>query len=291
MNLGIQLGRQTGYLGTMIGVLLTLAMPAQAQFKLDIEGVAEGAFPKLEVIAPPPKNKNQQGQQVFVANQNINAWLFQRHGNEAQAREFLKQQLNLAIDTIDRDVELTDEQREKLRLAGAGDVSLFFAEVEKIRDEFDGNAMNDPNQFNNVWQRIQPLQQRMRSSLYGPNSIFARVSDGMLEEAQRSRLSEVEQKRLRFHFETHLKNTISQAHRTRPFRTTQRQRIMKLLQDVEMPNRGTRQMTQQYALYSLSKVRSELSEIVSKEQMKALNPLLRRGERMERTLRNEGYIQ
>ena len=272
-------------------VFLALVLPARAQFKLDIEGVADSAFPKLEVIAPPPQQDNQRGNAVFAANQNINAWLFQRHGNEKRAREFLDQQLTLAIFSIDRDVKLNEEQREKLKLAGAGDIALFFAEVEKIRDEFDDQAMNDGNQINNVWRRIQPLQQRMRASLFGANSVFARVSDGMLEKGQREKLREVEQQRLRFHFETYLKNTISQAQRTRPLRADQRREIMELLQDVELPSRGTRQLTQQYAQYSLAKIRKELSVILNKEQMKALDPQLRQGARMERTLRKEGYIQ
>ena len=278
-------------LGATLALLLMFVVPAQAQFKLDIEGVAQGAFPELEVVAAPPQNNNQLGQRVFAANQNINAWLFQRHGNEKQARAFLNQQLSLAIDTVDRDVELNEEQQEKLKLAGAGDVALFFAEVEKVRAEFDGEAMNDPNQFNNVWQRVQPLQQRMRASLFGAGSIFARVADGMLGDSQREKLRKVEQKRLRFHFETHLKNTISKAQRTRPLRANQRQEIMELLQDVELPSRGTRQMTLQYAQYSLSKIRPALTEILGKEQLKALDPVLRRGARMERNLRKEGYIQ
>lgn len=273
-------------------LLLLVQVPALAQFRLDIEGVAAEAFPNTEAIATPPEHINQLGgQRMIMVDQNINAWIFQSHGDEARTRKFLDQQLSLAIDGIDSDVDLTTEQREKLELAGDGDVSMFFAEVEKIREEFDDQAMNDGNQLNVVWQRVQPLQQRMRTSLFGSSSVFAKVSDGMLDESQREKLHEIERKRLRFHFVAHLKNTISQAQRTRPFRADQRQAIMDLMQDVAMPSRGTRQMTQNYALYSLWQKRSELASILNKEQMKAIGQLLRRGERMAEPLREEGYIQ
>lgn len=259
----------------------------QAQFRLDIEDVAETIVPIAE--ATPPK-REELDRRVVMVNENINGLLFHRHSNEGQARRSLARQLSLAIDAIDRDVGLTEDQRRKLQLAGAGDVSIFFAEVEKLRDEFGEKMLQNPNGINNIWQDIQPLRQRLQNSLFGPGSIFAKVAEGLFDELQLNKLQKVEQQRLRFFFETHLKRTICQLERRQPMHAKQRREVMKLLEEVEMPSRGTRQMTNNYVSYSLWKLRPQLSEILNGRQLAALDPLVRHGVDMEKTLREAGYL-
>lgn len=275
-------------------VLISIGVghPLHAQFRLNIQDVADDAFPAAPVVAPVPERNLGQRRAVFNVDQNIDAWLFQRHRTEAAARTYLRKQLTLAIESITRNAQLEDGQKQKLELAGEGDISQFFAEVETIRAEFSDDQlnMNNGNDINKVFQRIQPLQQRMQITLFGPGSIFARVSKGILEESQQSELEKAERKRLKFYFDASLKNAISKAERTTPLRTAQRKRIIELVSESEPPLKAGRQLSN-FALYRLAEIKPQLDEILEKHQLKAMEQLLAQGARMERLLRREGYLK
>ena len=147
--------RHSGRWNVLVGVCLAAAIPStmQAQFQLDIKQVADSAFPHVAEDDEPPQLGFVQIRGGIDIARNIDRWMFGNHRTEAKARENFENQLKLAIESIDRDCKLTVEQKEKLRLAGAGDITLYFAEIDKIRAEFDGAAQH-PNEVNRLLQRL-----------------------------------------------------------------------------------------------------------------------------------------
>jgi hypothetical protein len=281
--------RFSGRWKILVGVCLATAFPSTmpAQFQLDIKQVADSAFPHVAEDDEPPQLGLVQIRGGIDIARNIDRWMFGKNRTEAKAREDFEKQLKLAIESIDRACKLTVGQKEKLRLAGAGDITLYFAEVDNIRAEFDGAAQH-PNEVNRLLQRIQPLQQRMHS-LFGPGSILKRVSDQVLEQSQRSRLEKAEAERLRFSFDAALKTMITKVERARPLSAAQREELMKLLKDAEGPKVHGRYM-QHFVMYSLAKMQPQLRRILDKQQLAAMDSLFRQGLQMERMLKQQGYI-
>ncbi len=263
-----------------------------AQFRFNIHEVADQAFPETKTVTIPPKANQRRQPAGFNVNQNIDAWLFQLHRTESGTRSHLQKQLALAIDQIGRNVELGEEQKQKLELAGSGDVAKFFDQVEEIRAEFSDDKlnMNNGNDINKVFQRIQPLQQQLQVSLFGDGSIFASVSKGILDESQQSKLNEAEMERVRFHFDASLKNAIAKVERTSPLRKSQRERILELALAAEPPLKSGRRLSS-FALYRLAKMKPQLEDILEKSQLAAMEPLLAQGARLEGMLRREGYLK
>lgn len=268
--------------------LICLSTPAFAQFQLDIEEVADAAFPVEPEETPPPRNQQIRGGFNFKAN--MDQWMFQPHGSEAGARKAHRAQLNLAIEMTERDCELTADQKEKLELAGEGDLARYFAEFDKIRAEF-ADAEENQADLNRLMQRIQPFQQRSQTSLYGPDSIYRAVSDQVLDRSQLQKLRKAEAERLKYYFGAALKTSIARAERASPLKAEQRKKILALAGDLEPPRVNNQRYMRYYVMYRLSKKKDELENILSKKQFAAMNSLLQQGKGMERNLKRVGMIE
>ncbi len=95
-------------------------------------------------------------QQANNLNQ-VDQWVFGRLGGSAGAHGKIDFSLLLCIQDLDRTCGLTEAQKNKLRLAGRGDIKRFFDRVEAVKQKFP-QAQNDPNLNMNIWREIQPLQ-------------------------------------------------------------------------------------------------------------------------------------
>ena len=277
---------------------VALATPANevlAQFRLDINKLADGVVTEGETIQLPafePARVN--GVRVLRArgvkiNQNIERWMFREHGTEEATRERLHERLNLAIKSIDENTELTFEQKERLRLAGMGDIALYVAEYDKLRAEY-GNQQ-DPNAINGLLKRIQPLQKKLQVTLFGPGSIFSRVANRILEGEQKTKLEKADEQRLRYYYRALLKSTVSKTERVEPLKAIQREQIMELMDEMPLPVRADRKMAYWFAMYSFAKAKPKLQEILNDRQLAAMQPLMDRGAGMEPALRRAGYLE
>ena len=263
------------------------------QFHLDIEAVADSAFPAEEEAETPQKrNRVIRGRGInFKAN--MEQWMFQPHGSESKARSVHRTQLNLAMDMTERDVNLTQEQKEKLRLAGEGDIARYFAQFDKIRAEFadvDENADGN-DALNRLMRRIQPFRQQAQASIFSTGSLFKAVSDKVLDPDQRTKLRKAEEERLKYYFGAALKTSIAKAERASPLKTAQRNKILAIANEMEPPLANNRRYMKFYAMYRLAQKKGELKEILNAKQFAAMSTLLQQGDRMERTLKSAGMIE
>ena len=77
-----------------------------------------------------------QGVQPVWTDEMFDQWVFQQSRNVAEARRRLDCMLALRIEEVDRAAQLTDAQKQKLRLAGKGDMKRFFARYETVKKKF-----------------------------------------------------------------------------------------------------------------------------------------------------------
>jgi hypothetical protein len=128
----------------------------------------------------------------------MDQWVFGRLGGSAGAHAKLDSALLLRIEAVDRVCRITEVQKNKLRLAGRGDIKRFFDKVEALKRKFQ-QGQNDPNA--NIWQEIQPLTIELNAGLFGDDSIYAKTIGRTLspEQAARFQRQESERAAVRYH--------------------------------------------------------------------------------------------
>ena len=121
----------------VLSSLLSASPSVYAQFHLDVDQLVAA----IELPEPEPVVNNGQNL-AWGMNQNIDAWIFNRHQTAAKARRYLENQLDAQVAAMNGVAELTHEQRQHILLAGTGDIARFFSQVDVIRDEFKGQQAN-----------------------------------------------------------------------------------------------------------------------------------------------------
>src|SRR5262245_35814618 len=130
--------------------------------------------------------------QNFVMDENqFNSWLYQGNGGQLMDED---SELNLMLEAVDRASHLTNEQTEKLRLAGQGDYARYKREFDELRAECVGKSY-DNNQINEIYQKFQPLTQRYQAGLLGDKSLFSKVVQQSMTPAQREEFEAAEAER------------------------------------------------------------------------------------------------
>ncbi|HEY2838491.1 MAG TPA: hypothetical protein VGJ26_05055, partial [Pirellulales bacterium] len=107
--------------------VVDVAGEAPGQKQGDDEWDDEDLEPALNVLQP----------RFIVNDETFDQWVFNQVGNAQKALERFHTSLNVQVDSIAASCELAPEQREKLLLAGRGDINRFFDGVEVCRKKFD----------------------------------------------------------------------------------------------------------------------------------------------------------
>ena len=127
----------------------------------------------------------------------MDQWVFGRLGGSAGARSKLDSSLLVRIEDLERVCGITEAQKNKLRLAGRGDIKRFFDKVEALKRKFQ-QGQNDPN--TNIWQEIQPLQVELNTGLFGDDSLYAKTIRRTLSPEQAARFESLARERRAFAF-------------------------------------------------------------------------------------------
>src|SRR5258708_1205247 len=104
---------------SLSALMLTAALASSAR----AEALVENDDLVDEVVVQP----------VFVmADENFEQWIFREFQNAAGARGRLDSLLTLNIESVAQVCGLTESQRQKLWLAGRGDIKRFFDSVDEL---------------------------------------------------------------------------------------------------------------------------------------------------------------
>jgi hypothetical protein len=132
-----------------------------------------GELPVAEVPAAddapadePPKPK----QGVIVFSGSFDELVYGSGSNVVDARAGLDTCLEQKVEKIDRISELTDTQRQKIQLAGRGDIKRLFDRAERLREMCDrGAEIADLNQFQKWTEELQSETNALRRAFHeGP---------------------------------------------------------------------------------------------------------------------------
>ena len=118
----------------------------------------------------PADRPNQNG--VFAL-PNFDQWVLGGR-NRDQIENQLKSLLTLHVESANRACELSAAQREKLRLAGEGDLKRLFGAIDQAREKF-GEVGQDQQKLNECYQQASILQTKMQSGVFDESSLYQKV--------------------------------------------------------------------------------------------------------------------
>jgi len=237
---------------------------------------------------------------VVVVNQNMfqltKAQLiqnvFQQQQTVAAAREHAENSLDIQVDFVALIGTLSDEQRAKLQLAGRGDVHRFFDEFDEFLRAAPVGQMPQ-QEWQKVWQKIQPLQMRYMNGLHGRKSLFRKTIPSTLSEDQMHAYQVIETERNRRHYLATVKATLSTVEGKIPLTAKQREQVIALVMEKTKPPRTWGHSYYRYhvVLYQMSTIKDDLQPVFQENEWELMQKILQQGQMVRHLLRQQGGIE
>lgn len=226
----------------------------------------------------------------MIEESNFDQWIFQGSPNADVGKARIRAFLNLKVDELSRICQLTSAQKQKLMLAGQGDIKRFLDQVEVVRKKF-LKVQRDQEQFNQIWQDISPLQQKQTAGLFGTTSFLAKTINTTLTDAQSKQVADVENERNRYRFQSAIDLTLVSLESSIGLNAEQHEELAALLLEGEPPLKFGQQDAY-YVMYVLAKLPAQkLRKILTADQLKGIQPRLAQGRGMEQFLVQNGIIK
>lgn len=253
--------------------------------------LASFAFAADEDDDDPPAAAAQVNNRFFIPEEHFDQWIFQGSNNAAAGKARIESSVKIKLAELRRVCDLTEAQSKKLSLAARGDMQQFFEEVEVVRKKF-LKVRNDQNAFNQIWQEINPLQQKQQRGLFGDSSFFAKTVRNTLTREQQEKYQVVLDDRRRFRYQAAAEVALHNLSNTLGLHHEQHETIFKLLIEETQPPLTFGQYDQYYVYYSLAKLPdTKLKPLMDERQWKLLQPHLQQGRAMVANLMQQGMIE
>jgi hypothetical protein len=226
--------------------------------------------------------------QVANIDQQVDQWVFNRFGGAAPARTKLEAALLLRIDDLDRVCSTSEAQKQKLRLAGQGDIKRFFDRVAELKRKV-ARVQNDPNQ--NIWQDVQPLQGELNAGIFGDESFFAKTVKRTLDRDQAARYEGLLAKRKLVRHRATIEWFVVHVDKALGLTETQRQQLIELLVAVVPPPDKFGLGDYWYLMLQSAKVPEEkIKPIFDAPQWRLLSRQFIQAKGMEQWLKQNGIM-
>lgn len=232
--------------------------------------------------------QQQQQEQWLVPPEQFDQWVFQNARDVAGQRRVFENKLSVSIEMLKQTCGLTEEQERKLRLAGEIEIRRFFVRYKKVKEHYIEEKPNQ-NEFNEVWQMIQPLQQEAQAGLFGSGSTYKHVARRALRDNQLQTHREVERKRREFRYRALVKMYVAMLDESVPLTAAQRDGLIELmLASTKPPNQFGRN-DQAYIMYQASTVSADkLRDLVDGPIGDSVVAAFRKGRGYQATLESQG---
>jgi hypothetical protein len=228
-------------------------------------------------------------QQMRFALPDFDQWVLGRKTRDQIERD-VKSQLALRVESADRACELSAAQREKLQLAGEGDLIRLWRTIDQLRARFH-EAVQDQQTYSNLISEGSMLQIKLHSAVYDDSSLFQKALRQTLSREQSARYDQQDRERRKFHYEAKIELVLSNLEDTIPLRAEQRQRLVKLLVEETEPPKKFGQYVYYVVIFQAGKLdEAKLSPILDDAQRQSLKKLCDQYRGMEPFLKQQGYV-
>jgi hypothetical protein len=222
-------------------------------------------------------------------NVNIDAWVYgNRRNGSGEGR--LVSLLKTKADELARMTGLSETQKQKLLLAGEGDVRRFVDRVDEIKLKHQATEFTQV-EWQKIFEEIRPLQIELRSGLFRDDSLFGKTLRKALTADQVARYEEAQRDRRLFQYRASVEMTVMQLGNALGLRDDQRKRLVQLMMDQTEPPQTFGQQDQYVVLVQMSGLPEEsLKPLFDAGQWRALERQLENSARMLPRLRRNGVL-
>jgi hypothetical protein len=196
-------------------------------------------------------------------------------------------QLQGEIDLVEAAVDLSNVQRQKLELAGSGDIHRFLDDLDALQRDAPAGMLTQ-DQYVEIIQKLQPMQARFQVGLHGPNSLYRKTLRATLDEEQYAEYQRIQAGRNQKRYEAVVKAAVAMLDRKIPLTLEQREHLInRVLVNTTPPPGYLESQYQLYVvLYQMSKVpEAELRPIFTDKEWQAFKAVLAQGRIAEPLLR------
>jgi hypothetical protein len=249
------------------------------------------AAPDDQVVTEPAAAGNVRvAPQRVQANVNFVQSVFPGATSADIGRQRLESRIALRLAEIDRVCQLSDAQKQKLRLAARGDLQRFLNEVDELRGKFEA-LKNDQQAMAQMWQEIRPLQLKQISGLTGEGSLLMKVLPTTLDRKQAASFQAVIDERRRFNYRSAIASSLTALEAAFVLRHSQREAIAKLLLEETRPPLTFGQHNHSVVMYRLASLPEEKVEpLLDERQWQVLREQFDQYRRMGPHLVEQGVI-
>ena len=224
-------------------------------------------------------------------------WVFRNQQTLTGARRQLLDRLQAEIDSVHATCHLSDDQREKLLLAGRGDIEEFIQQFANVRAEFNKKiAANDQQGIQNMWQEAHLLHQMYQGKMHGDGSLFRKVLNHLLDEQQLLHMKQLQREQVHFRYQAAVMQLISQFDRMAPTTQEKREKLLALIDQYTFPPKSiTGDNQSRYLLYyvlgQMQHIpKDELRPLFGKSSWPVLQKQMKLRKSIKRSLEKRGLV-
>ena len=196
--------------------------------------------------------------QFNIDDDQLISWAFENQSSVNDARQRAEELLNGQIEFVAVIGTLRPDQRQRLELAGQGDISRFFADAETLMRTLPrGNLTQE--EWQGVWQKLSPIRERYTQGLNGRESLFQKALRSVLTAEQIDTYREVARQRAQRHYRALVGMAVAEIEIKLPLTIDQRTELVELLMKETDPPRGVvnNYLQTAYVQWQMSKLPEE----------------------------------
>ncbi len=277
---------------TRVLVLSLAALATALVQSLPSPAVAVDFFEIVEKDLP-EKNENMHGMNI----ENFDQWVFQNQLTLSAAKKQLLDRLEVEAESIRSTCKLGEVQKEKLLLAGRGDIQAFIQLYAEVRANFAEKLKEQNRQaFNNIWQEIQPLQKKYHGQVFSEGSLFEKVLGHLLDEQQAARLEKIRREQRKFRYQSAVMQLLVQFDQAASFTHENREKLLALVEEHTYPPKSMAGPQQSHLMtYYIAAQMAEIPEgqlrpLFRKAVWKVVKKQMSQGERMKNNFEQQGLV-
>lgn len=207
---------------------------------------------------------------------NIDAWVYGNRGNRGLSQQTLENRLDMKVDEIARAAGMTEQQRQKLHLAGLGDIRHFADRVDAIKLKHQATEFSQ-QEWNAIFQELRPLQADLRRGLFGADSLFDKTLHTILSSEQAERYNRAEFDRQLFQHRARVEMTVLRFAKALALRDEQRKRLTEILLKRTQPMSATGQSDQFLIMAQMTQIHDdELKPLFDDKQWARFQQIMHR---------------
>jgi hypothetical protein len=227
------------------------------------------------------------GGRIMITEGNIDAWIY---GNQSRGRGWLEASLKHKVDEMGKLCELSALQKQKLTLAGEGDIQRFESQVEDLKATCQLGALR-PEKYSELYQKTRPLHATLQRGLFGHSSLFHKTLVTALRPEQLARCEQLEQERRVYRYRARVELCVAQLDAVLGLRDDQRRRLVELILDKTRPPKNFGQSDGFVVLVQMSRLpEEELKSVLDPRQWPEMRRRLLNARRMLPMLKQNGVI-